>query len=192
MQIKIQDSSINFVRILQIVSSSQVFLIFTFALITAVAAQVTLPVKPVPYTLQTMAVLLSGAFLGSRNGAYSQLIYLMLGVLGLPVFAQIPDAPHGLARLIGPTGGYLLAFPIASFLVGYFIEKKKNYLTIILAMFLAEILIITFGVLHLTAFYTKNVLEAIKVGGAIFSIWMVIKVFISASIFYGFSIKKSN
>ena len=59
--------------------------IFSFALLTAVAAQITIPVKPVPFTLQTMMVLLSGAFLGAKNGAYSQLAYLALGVLGFPV-----------------------------------------------------------------------------------------------------------
>ncbi|MGA8263910.1 MAG: biotin transporter BioY, partial [Ignavibacteriaceae bacterium] len=73
--------------------------IFSFSILTAVAAQITIPVEPVPFTLQTMMVLLSGAFLGAKNGAYSQVVYLGLGVLGFPVFAQIPDFTIGFARL---------------------------------------------------------------------------------------------
>jgi len=139
-----------------------------------------------------MIVLLSGAFLGAKNGAYSQFLYLLLGILGLPVFAQVPDAPLGFARIIGPTGGYLLAFPAASFLVGYLIEKKKNYYFVVFSMLLAEILILSIGVMHLAAFYTKNMLEAVKVGAAVFSVWMIVKVFISASVYYGFSFLRKN
>ena len=89
--------------------------IFSFSILTAVAAQITIPVEPVPFTLQTLMVLLSGAFLGAKNGAYSQVVYLGLGVLGFPVFAQMPDMTIGFARLFGPTGGYLLSFPVAAF-----------------------------------------------------------------------------
>ena len=64
------------------VRSSELFWIVTFAVLTTFAAQVSVPTQPVPFTLQTMLVLLSGAFLGSRNGAYSQLIYLAAGVIG--------------------------------------------------------------------------------------------------------------
>lgn len=177
----------RFWQTIQAVSNSKVFWISTFAILTAISAQIAIPTKPVPFTLQTMLVLLSGAFLGSRNGAYSQMLYLLLGVIGLPVFAQVPDAPLGFARIIGPTGGYLIAFPIAAFLVGYLIEKKSNYLMVVLAMFLAELVIITSGVLHLSAFYTKNLSDALKIGAAIFSLWMVVKVFIAASIYFGIS-----
>jgi biotin transport system substrate-specific component len=177
----------RFWQTIQAVSNSKVFWITAFAVLTAISAQIAIPTKPVPFTLQTMLVLLSGAFLGSRNGAYSQMLYLFLGVIGLPVFAQVPDAPLGFARIIGPTGGYLIAFPIAAFLVGYLIEKKSNYLIVVLAMFLAEVLIITSGVLHLSAFYTKNLSDALKIGAAVFSLWMVVKVFLAASIYFGIS-----
>jgi len=176
---------------LQDISGSKIFWITAFAILTALAAQVTIPAKPIPFTLQTLLVLLSGALLGSRNGAYSQFLYLFMGIIGLPVFAQIPDAPLGFIRIIGPTGGYLLAFPIAAYLVGFLIEKRKNYWSIVASMFIGELVIVLLGVLHLAAFYTQNINEAVKVGAAIFSIWMVVKVFIAASVYMGISgIKK--
>lgn len=174
-------------QLVQALSNSKIFWISAFAILTAISAQIAIPTKPVPFTLQTMLVLLSGAFLGSRNGAYGQMLYLFLGVIGLPVFAQVPDAPLGFARIIGPTGGYLIAFPVAAFLVGYLIEKKNNYFMVVLSMFLAEVVIISSGVLHLSAFYTKNLSDALKIGAAVFSLWMVVKVFIAASIYLGIS-----
>jgi biotin transport system substrate-specific component len=176
---------------LQVFSNSKIIWITTFAILTAISAQFAIPVRPIPFTLQTLVVVLSGALLGARYGAYSQIFYLLLGMIGLPVFAQVPDAPLGFARIIGPTGGYLLAFPIAAFLVGYLIERRKNYWSVVASMFIGELTILLIGVLHLTAFYTQNFEEALKVGAAIFSIWMVIKVFIAASIYLGISgIKK--
>lgn len=87
-----------------------------FALLTAIGARlsVTLPGTLVPMTLQPVAVLLAGALLGSRAGAASQVAYLTAGALGLPVFA----AGGGAAYLLGPTGGYLLAFPVAAAVAG--------------------------------------------------------------------------
>jgi biotin transport system substrate-specific component len=87
---------------------------------TAVAAQVSvpLPFTPVPLTLQPMVVLLGGAMLGARLGAASQALYLMAGVAGLPVFALSGDLSMGLLRLVGPTGGYLMAYPLAAAVVG--------------------------------------------------------------------------
>src|SRR5437764_9003575 len=88
--------------------------------LTAIAAQVSvpLPFTPVPFTLQPMIVLLGGAALGARLGATSQFAYLALGIAGLPVFAASATLPPGAARLLGPTGGYLISYPIAAFVVG--------------------------------------------------------------------------
>lgn len=87
-----------------------------FALLTALGARIAVPLPgtPVPATLQVLPVLLSGLLLGSRAGATSQATYLLAGVAGLPVFA----AGGGAAYLLGPTGGYLLAFPVAAALAG--------------------------------------------------------------------------
>ncbi len=171
------------------ISTYQLFWVFSFSILTAVSAQIAIPVKPVPFTLQTMMVLLSGALLGARNGAYSQLIYIFLGSIGLPVFA---NGSMGIAILAGPTGGYLLAFPAAAFLTGYLIEKNKTYLNVVLSMFAGSITIIAAGVCFLSLFYTHNFLDAVKAGGAIFLIWMVIKVFAAASIYFGISKRYSR
>lgn len=168
---------------LSIAFSSQLFWIVSFSILTALAAQIAVPVKPVPFTLQTFVVLLSGAFLGAKNGALSQLLYLLLGVIGLPVFAQVPDGLIGAARIFGPTGGYLLSFPLAAFLVGYIIEKNNNYFSTIISMFAGNILILISGSLYLSLFFNGDLKEGFTLGAAIFSVWMVIKVFLAASLF---------
>jgi len=96
--------------------------------LTAALAQVSfpLPFTPVPFTLQPMVVLLGGAALGARLGAASQILYLMLGVAGLPVFAYAPDLPQGLWRLLGPSGGYLMAYPLAAFVTGLLAERGMD------------------------------------------------------------------
>jgi len=89
------------------------------AAFVALAAQISVPLPgtPVPMTLQPLAVLLVGGLLGARLGAASMVLYLALGIAGLPVFT--PTVPLlGIARLLGPTGGYLLAYPVAAFAVG--------------------------------------------------------------------------
>ena len=106
--------------------------------LTAAAAQVSvpLPFTPVPLTLQPMVVLLGGAALGSRLGFSSQVLYLLAGLAGLPVFAASPALPQGALRLIGPTGGFLLAYPLAAFVAGRLAERgfDRRYLTSVLAM----------------------------------------------------------
>lgn len=91
--------------------------IVSFALLTALAAKAALPLPftPVPITLQTLFVVLSGIYLGGRDGAASQIAYVAMGAAGLPVFAG-PGA--GLPYLLGPTGGFLLAFPLAAWIAG--------------------------------------------------------------------------
>ena len=117
--------------ILKRVFENKIVVLLSFTFLTAITAQITIPVKPVPFTLQTMAVLLSGAILGAKRGALSQLFYLTLGIIGFPVFAQTPDGAIGFARLLGPTGGYLLAFPLAAFITGRLIEINKSYINVV-------------------------------------------------------------
>ncbi|HYU09586.1 MAG TPA: biotin transporter BioY [Gemmatimonadales bacterium] len=95
------------------------------AVLVAAAAQVSVPLPgtPVPMTLQPMAVLLVGGLLGARFGALSMILYLAMGAAGLPVFT--PTVPLlGVARLFGPTGGYLLAYPVAAYVVGSFVNGR--------------------------------------------------------------------
>jgi biotin transport system substrate-specific component len=95
------------------------------AVLTAAASQlsVPLPFTPVPFTLQPVVVLLGGVLLGGRLGASAQALYLVLGLAGLPVFAFAPDLPQGLLRLLGPSGGYLMAYPLAAFVTGAMAQR---------------------------------------------------------------------
>ena len=112
-----------------------------FAALTAAVAwfKIPLPFTPVPITLQTLIVLLSGAMLGSYYGALSMIIYIAVGAIGLPVFA---GGASGIGVLLGPTGGYLFSYPIAAYVIGYMTEKKvidklqKYSLAIIMAVFM--------------------------------------------------------
>lgn len=124
--------------------------------LTAAAAQISIPLPftPVPFTFQPMVVLVGAMALGARLGMTSQLIYLALGIAGLPVFAASPVLPQGLARLFGPTGGYLMAYPFAAFLVGALAERgfDRRYLSSVAAMIAGLAVVFAFGVLWLGLF----------------------------------------
>ena len=126
------------------------------AALTAAASQVSvpLPFTPVPFTLQPMIVLLGGAVLGPRLGLAAQVAYLLAGVAGFPVFAFSPELPQGAARLVGPTGGYLMAYPFAAFLTGMLATRgfDRRYLTSVLAMAAGLAVIFFGGVTWLTLF----------------------------------------
>ena len=124
-----------------------------FAVLTAAAAQISvpLPFTQVPFTLQPTVVLLSGLVLGPRLGAASQVLYLAAGVAGLPVFAASATLPPGVWRLLGPTGGYLMSYPLAAFVAGAFARRgfDRRYLTSIVAMALGLVVIYTCGTVWL-------------------------------------------
>ena len=124
--------------------------------LTAAAAQVSIPLPftPVPFTLQPMVVLLGGAALGSRLGLSAQVLYLLLGIAGLPVFAASPVLPQGALRLLGPTGGYLMSYPFAAFVAGLLAERgfDRRYFTSVVAMAAGLTIVFTFGVLWLAWF----------------------------------------
>ncbi|HYU78417.1 MAG TPA: biotin transporter BioY, partial [Vicinamibacterales bacterium] len=112
------------------------------------------PFTPVPLTLQPTVVLLGAAALGPRLGAASQALYLLLGIAGLPVFAASPILPQGIARLAGPTGGYLLAYPVAAFITGSLAARgyDRRYVTSLLGMLAGLATIFAGGVLWLAYF----------------------------------------
>jgi biotin transport system substrate-specific component len=130
--------------------------VLLITILTAAAAQVTvpLPFTPVPLTLQPMVVLLGGAALGSRLGMASQVLYLCAGIAGLPVFAPSAVLPPGPLRLLGPTGGYLLSYPFAAFLTGWLAERAfdRRYLTSVLAMLSGLAIVFACGVTWLALF----------------------------------------
>ena len=135
--------------------------------LTAAAAQISfpLPFTQVPLTFQPMVVLVGGLVLGSRLGFASQVLYLMAGIAGLPVFAASATLPPGLLRLLGPTGGYLMVYPLAAFVVGYLAERglAKRYATSVAAM-LAGLAIIYAGGTVWLAFFARLATGSAAVG----------------------------
>src|SRR5437867_1554005 len=121
-----------------------VSLVFVFSLLTALAAQIVIPIGPVPITGQTFAVLLTGALLGPRLGAMAMIVYLLEGASGLPFFY---GGHGGITHLLGPTGGYLVAFPAAAFITGAFAENgwDKRFLTAAAAMAAGSAILIVAG-----------------------------------------------
>lgn len=169
--------------------------LFITALTTA-AAQISIPLpfSAVPFTFQPMIVLLGGLALGSRLGASSQLLYLAAGIAGLPVFAASVTLPPGPLRLLGPTGGYLMAYPFAAFLVGYLAERgmDRRYLTSVIAMLAGLVLVYACGTLWLGLFArtagasTAIGLQAAVVAGVVpFVLADVTKLLIAAAIVPG-------
>ncbi|MGH2625156.1 MAG: biotin transporter BioY [Anaerolineales bacterium] len=140
-----------------------VALVLGASAVVALCSQVEfhLPGNPVPITGQTFAVLLAGALLGPRLGALAMLAYLTQGALGLPVFA---GGAGGAARLLGPTGGYLIGFVAAAALVGWLAERgwdRTPWLTAG-AMFLGNLVIYALGVTRLAAFVGSD--QAVALG----------------------------
>jgi biotin transport system substrate-specific component len=126
--------------------STDAIWVIAFSLVTAACAQISfhLPFSPVPITGQTFAVLLSGAVLGWRRGFLSQVAYLAEGAAGLPVFA---DGAGSALHLVGPSGGFLLCFPLAAALVGYLVElgvARSNW-KLVGALVSADVLILFAG-----------------------------------------------
>ena len=134
----------------------QVAAVLFMTALTAAAAQVSIPLPftPVPFTLTPMIVLLGGAALGSRLGMASQVLYLLLGIAGVPVFAPSPVLPQGIFRLLGPTGGYLMSYPFAAFLTGALAERgfDRRYVTSVVAMTAGLAVIFAGGVTWLAWF----------------------------------------
>jgi biotin transport system substrate-specific component len=154
--------------------------------LTAAAAQFTLPLPftAVPFTLGPLAVLLTGAALGSRLGFVAQMLYLSAGAAGLSVFTPSVTLPPGALRLIGPTGGYLLAYPIAAFVTGLLAERgwDRRYLTSFAAMIAGLVVIFTGGVSFLAIAYTKSFALAFAQGAAPFLLADLLKAAAAAMI----------
>lgn len=158
----------------------QVSVVVAFSLLTALAAQIAIPIpfSPVPITGQTFAVLLTGALLGSRAGAAAMMVYLFEGAIGLPFFQA---GAGGLGHLLGPTGGYLVAFPAAAFITGAFAENgwDKRFLAAAAAMFIGSLVIFFIGWAWLSQFMGPAV--AFKAGVMPFIVGDIVKVALAAA-----------
>jgi biotin transport system substrate-specific component len=156
------------------------------AMLTAAAAQFTspLPFIQVPFTLAPLAVMLTGAALGSRLGFLSQALYLAAGAAGLAVFAPSIMLPPGAGRLIGPTGGYLLAYPVAAFVTGWLAERgwDRRYLTSFASMLIGLAVIFIGGVSWLSLLPGQTMASAIATGFVPFIAMDIVKAAIAAKV----------
>ncbi|MCE1187643.1 MAG: biotin transporter BioY [Ignavibacteria bacterium] len=170
---------------MQKILDKKIHLVISFVVLCSLASKVVIPATPVPFTLQTLAVLLTGAILGARYGAYSIGIYLALGFVGLPVLAPVADGTFGMLSMFGPTGGYLLAFPLGAYIAGSIIEKRSTVPYVFAAFLIGEVVIITLGVLYLNTFFLHNLSQSFAIGASLFSGWTLAKVIAGTGITLG-------
>jgi biotin transporter BioY len=158
-----------------------VSLVVAFSLLTALAAQIVIPIGPVPITGSTFAVLLTGALLGSRLGALAMIAYLIEGASGLPFFY---GGHGGFAHLLGPTGGYLVAFPAAAYITGAFAENgwDKRFLTAVLAMAVGSLVILLAGWAWFMVLMHTPPLAAFKVSVAPHIVGDIVKILLAAAV----------
>ena len=166
--------------------------VLLIAAATAAAAQVSIPLgfTPVPLVLQDVMVLLGGAALGSRLGMSAQVLYLLAGIAGLPVFAASAVLPQGPLRLLGPTGGYLISYPFAAFLAGYLAERgfDRRYWTSVLAMLAGLVVIFAFGVTWIALFTRPAGIgfdAALRTGFYPFVVGDIVKILLGATVLPG-------
>ena len=156
------------------------------AALTAVTGglSIPLPFTPVPLTLQVFFVFLAGSLAGPYYGALSMLLYLAMGSLGLPVFSRFGA---GLGHLLGPTGGYLLAFPIAAFISGLITSQRsptqvREYLRVSVGMLAALAGIYIIGVSWLSTYLHRSFLDTFLVGGLPFIPVDILKMIVATPI----------
>ena len=152
-----------------------------FAAAVAAASQIAIPLPgtPVPVTLQPMLVILAGMMLGPMAGAASMLLYLAAGAVGLPVFT--PMGAPGIARFFGPTGGYLIAYPVAAFVAGS-IARRATSLTGRWIAGIAGIALIFVGGIAQLALLSGSLGRAVQLGVTPFAALDIVKAFLAAVI----------
>ena len=160
----------------------QVALVIGGSVLVALCARIAIPLPftPVPLTVQNLGVLLVGLLLGSRRGFSALALYLAEGAMGMPVFS--PLGPGGIAQLLGPTGGFLLAYPLVAWVAGYVMEHgRKNFARAVMGGLLGEVVLFTEGLAWL-AVLTHSVMQAFRWGLYWFVFAEVIKVTMAAGI----------
>lgn len=152
-----------------------------FSTLTAIGAYISIPLpfSEVPIILQTMFTYLSGAILGGYLGAFSQVIYILIGVAGFPIFA---GGGSSISVLIGPSGGYLIGFIIAAFVIGELKKVKGGVVWLFICMVVGTIIIYVLGVVQLMNWTKISLNQAILIGVLPFIFGDLIKVFIATYI----------
>lgn len=168
-------------------SVKEIVLIGIFAALTAIMAQISIPLKPVPITFQIFAVFLSAFILGSKCATFSQIVYVLLGAIGLPVFSKFSG---GTQIILGPTGGYIIAFPIVAFVVGKLVEKKAepSKIYLISVALLGLILCYSLGAAQLGFILKLSVQKSLSLGVLPFIPLDIVKLIIASVL--GYEIRK--
>lgn len=134
-----------------------------FAAITAVLSQISIPIpfSPIPFTMQTLAIALCGVILGARKGFIAQLIYIALGVVGLPVFAGFAG---GIPKVLGPTGGFIISFPIMALIIGHLSDSNINKFKLSIGMIISLMISYAIGTLQMSFVLGISFSEALAIG----------------------------
>ena len=165
---------------------TQVLFVAAGVAFIALLAQIAIPVpgSPVPVTGQTLAVLLIGTTYGARLGALTFATYLLAGIAGAPIFApSATSANHGISRLIGATGGYLVGMLVASLVLGYLADRKadQKFRTSFPALLLGDAIIFTFGLIWLQHTLDLSWSKTIAAGFTPFILGEALKIAITAT-----------
>lgn len=141
-------------------STKQLVICSIFAAITSILAQISIPLPftAVPLSMQITAIVITGLLLGAKCGVVSVVIYLLLGAIGLPVFTMFKG---GINVLFGPTGGYLLAYPLMVFIIGYSKEKFGFGVKTVLNMLLALLLVYILGTIMFSVITGNTIAQSI-------------------------------
>lgn len=158
--------------------AKDIVLVLSFSGITAICAKLKVEIGVVPITMQTFPVLLSGALLGAKRGALSQITYLLLGLAGVPWFAR----GGGMAYLLSPTFGYIIGFVLAAYFVGWLCERgfDRQVKTAMISMLIGNILLYIPGLLWLAKFVGFE--RVLAVGLYPFIVGDLLKIFLAGSI----------
>ncbi|HPP31426.1 MAG TPA: biotin transporter BioY [Soehngenia sp.] len=167
--------------------SSDITKVALFTALTAIGSFISIPVGVVPITMQSLFVLLSGFLLGPFLGALSQAVYLILGLVGLPIFSSMTG---GIQSIFKPSFGFLLSFIIASFTAGFFTQKKKTLSSFIKASVISSILMYLIGLPYMAFILNSylnqglTIIYILKIGFFIFIPGDILKLILASVLGY--------
>lgn len=164
--------------------ATDLILIAAGTALTAGAAQLAIPLWPVPITMQTLAVLLVGSSLGATRGAASMALYLVLGAVGLPIYS---DGASGFAVLFGSTGGYIIGFVFAAALTGWLAQRNwdKKFLGAAVSFLTGTVVIFAFGLVGLSIALGGTLAQTLEWGLYPFIIGGIVKAALAAALIPG-------
>ncbi len=147
------------------IKTRDMILISMFAALTAIGAFLKIPMQPVPFTLQIVFCAYSGLFLGGKNGLYSQLLYIGIGLIGIPIFAY----GGGISYIFNPTFGYLIGYALCAYTIGKCTEglKKVTFTKVLMATLLGLSLVYLVGVSYMYMIYNLYLNKAMSISKAI-------------------------